>query len=72
MKGLGVAGLGSGVNAGTMISLVSAGNSLVLSATRTLHWMAIDGKAPRGFSRHTKNGIPYVNDPIVLSKSVHC
>ncbi|KAL2826281.1 amino acid permease/ SLC12A domain-containing protein [Aspergillus cavernicola] len=58
MQRLGIAGLGSVVNAGIMISLVSAGNALLFSATRTLHGMASDGKAPRVFAYCTKNGIP--------------
>ncbi|KAL4988653.1 cytochrome P450 [Aspergillus falconensis] len=58
MQRLGIAGLGSVVNAGIMISLVSAGNALLFSATRTLHGMAMDGKAPRVFARCTGNGIP--------------
>ncbi|KAE8350313.1 amino acid permease/ SLC12A domain-containing protein [Aspergillus coremiiformis] len=58
MQNLGIAGLGSVVNAGIMISLVSAGNALLFSATRTLHGMAIDGKAPRLLAHCTKNGIP--------------
>lgn len=58
MQNLGIAGLGSVVNAGIMISLVSAGNALLFAATRTLHGMALDGKAPHFFSHCTKRGIP--------------
>ncbi|KAL5363848.1 amino acid permease-domain-containing protein [Aspergillus floccosus] len=58
MERLGIAGLGSVINAGVMISLLSAGNALLFSATRTLHGMAVDGKAPKVFSHCTKNGIP--------------
>lgn len=58
MERLGIAGLGSVINAGIMISLLSAGNALLFSATRTLHGMAVDGKAPKVFSHCTKNGIP--------------
>ncbi|KAL4901684.1 hypothetical protein BDW74DRAFT_187274 [Aspergillus multicolor] len=58
MQRLGIAGLGSVVNAGIMISLVSAGNALLFSATRTLHGMAVDGKAPRFFAKCTGKGIP--------------
>lgn len=58
MERLGIAGLGSVINAGIMISLLSAGNALLFSATRTLHGMAVDDKAPKVFSHCTKNGIP--------------
>ncbi|KAL4877392.1 amino acid permease-domain-containing protein [Aspergillus karnatakaensis] len=58
MQRLGIAGLGSVVNAGIMISLVSAGNALLFSATRTLYGMAVDGKAPRVLAYVTRNGIP--------------
>ncbi|KAL3457283.1 amino acid permease-domain-containing protein [Aspergillus heterothallicus] len=58
MQRLGVAGLGSVVNAGIMLSLVSAGNALLFSATRTLYGMAVDHKAPKVFAHLTRNGIP--------------
>ncbi|KAL4939693.1 hypothetical protein BDV06DRAFT_224751 [Aspergillus oleicola] len=58
MQRLGIAGLGSVVNAGIMLSLLSAGNALLFSATRTLHGMAMEGKAPRLFAHCTKNGVP--------------
>ncbi|KAL2793145.1 amino acid permease/ SLC12A domain-containing protein [Aspergillus keveii] len=58
MQRLGIAGLGSVVNAGIMVSLVSAGNALLFSAARTLYGMALDGKAPRVLGVCTKKGIP--------------
>ncbi|KAL4954660.1 amino acid permease-domain-containing protein [Aspergillus filifer] len=58
MQRLGIAGLGSVVNAGIMLSLLSAGNALLFSATRTLHGMAVEGKAPRFFAYCTKKGVP--------------
>lgn len=58
MQRLGVAGLGSVVNAGIMLSLVSAGNALLFSATRTLYGLASDGKAPSVFAHVNKKGIP--------------
>lgn len=58
MQRLGIAGLGSVVNAGIMLSLLSAGNALLFSATRTLHGMAVEGKAPQFFAYCTKNGVP--------------
>ncbi|KAL3487216.1 amino acid permease-domain-containing protein [Aspergillus germanicus] len=58
MQRLGIAGLGSVINAGIMVSLVSAGNALLFSAARTLYGMALDGKAPRVLGVCTKKGIP--------------
>ncbi|OBT69482.1 hypothetical protein VE03_01073 [Pseudogymnoascus sp. 23342-1-I1] len=58
MGNLGIAGLGSVANVGFMLSLVSAGNALLFAATRTIHGMATDGKAPQFFSYCMKNGIP--------------
>ncbi|KAL4746881.1 amino acid permease/ SLC12A domain-containing protein [Aspergillus terricola var. indicus] len=58
VKRFGIAGLGSVVNEGIMISLVSACNALLFSATRALHGMAMDGEAPRAFATCTGNGIP--------------
>ena len=46
------------VNALIMTSVFSAGNGLLFSATRTLHGMALEGHAPRFFSRCTKAGVP--------------
>ncbi|KAK2812444.1 hypothetical protein FQN50_001445 [Emmonsiellopsis sp. PD_5] len=60
MKNFGIAGLGSVVNAGILLSLISAGNGLLFCAARTLHGMAVEGKAPKFFSYCTKNGIPLV------------
>ncbi|CAK7232018.1 hypothetical protein SCUCBS95973_008120 [Sporothrix curviconia] len=46
------------VNALIMTSVFSSGNGLLFAATRTLHGMALEGHAPRFFSRCTKAGVP--------------
>lgn len=52
------AGLASLVNALIMTSIFSAGNGLLFAATRTLHGMALEGHAPRFFSKCTNAGVP--------------
>ncbi|KAK2765100.1 hypothetical protein FQN54_008799 [Arachnomyces sp. PD_36] len=59
MVKFGIKGLPDLVNALIMTSVLSAGNNVVFSATRTLHGMAIDGKAPHFFSKCSKAGVPY-------------
>ncbi|OOF98431.1 hypothetical protein ASPCADRAFT_164989 [Aspergillus carbonarius ITEM 5010] len=54
-----IAVLPSLVNALIMTSVFSAGNNLVFSAARTLHGMALEGKAPSLFARCTRHGLPY-------------
>ncbi|KAK2788447.1 hypothetical protein FQN53_003593 [Emmonsiellopsis sp. PD_33] len=66
MKNFGIAGLGSVVNAGILLSLISAGNGLLFCAARTLHGMAVEGKAPKFFSYCTKNGIPYAHLALII------
>ncbi|KIY65292.1 hypothetical protein CYLTODRAFT_492447 [Cylindrobasidium torrendii FP15055 ss-10] len=46
------------VNAGVMSALFSAGNSYVYCASRTLFGLALEGKAPRFFTRCTRQGVP--------------
>lgn len=58
MGRLSIQGLPHLVNALIMTSIFSAGNGLLFSATRTLHGMALEGHAPRVFSRCTKAGVP--------------
>jgi len=48
------------VNALVMTSIVSAGNGLLFSATRTLHGMSVEGHAARVFSKCTKSGVPII------------
>ncbi|KAL4963138.1 amino acid permease/ SLC12A domain-containing protein [Aspergillus stella-maris] len=47
------------VNALIMTSVLSAGNNVIFSAARTLHGMALDGKAPSFLAKCNKYGLPY-------------
>lgn len=58
MDRLKISGLPHLVNALIMTSILSAGNGLLFSATRTLHGMAVEGHAPSVFSKCTKAGVP--------------
>jgi len=58
MQRLKISGLPHLVNALIITSIVSAGNGLLYSATRTLHGMSLEGHAPRIFSYCTKKGVP--------------
>jgi amino acid transporter len=59
MVEFGIKGLPDLVNALIMTSVLSAGNNVVFSAARTLHGMAVDGKAPPFFAKCSKAGVPY-------------
>lgn len=59
MLEFGIKGVPDLVNALIMTSVLSAGNNVIFSAARTLHGMAIDGKAPSFFSKCNKHGLPY-------------
>lgn len=59
MVEFGIQGVPDLVNALIITSVLSAGNNVVFSAARTLHGMAIDGKAPRFFAKCSKYGLPY-------------
>ncbi|KAH6909114.1 amino acid permease/ SLC12A domain-containing protein [Coprinopsis sp. MPI-PUGE-AT-0042] len=56
----GIRGLGSVINAVILIAAWSAGNSDMYAASRTLHALALEGKAPAIVRKCTKNGLPYV------------
>jgi amino acid transporter len=58
MVQFGIKGVPDVVDALIMTSVRSAGNNVVFSAARTLHGMAIDGKAPPSFAKGNKYGIP--------------
>jgi amino acid transporter len=58
MQRLKISGLPHLVNALIITSILSAGNGLLYSATRTLHGMSLEGHAPRVFSYCTKKGVP--------------
>ncbi|KAK2875363.1 hypothetical protein FQN49_001657 [Arthroderma sp. PD_2] len=54
------------VNAMVLSAAFSAGNSYVYCASRCLYGLALEGKAPRIFTRCAKNGVPIYSVGIVL------
>ncbi|KAL4921107.1 amino acid permease/ SLC12A domain-containing protein [Aspergillus aurantiobrunneus] len=58
MDRLGIPVLPHIVNAMILLAVFSAGNSYVYCASRTLFGLALDGKAPRFFTKCTKAGVP--------------
>ncbi|PBP20346.1 Amino acid/polyamine transporter I [Diplocarpon rosae] len=59
-KRAGITGVPSLINALILTSAWSAGNSQMLSATRVLYGLAIDGRAPKIFTRLNRFAIPWV------------
>lgn len=59
MTNLGIDVLPHITNALLVTAIFSAGNSYVYCASRTLYAMAIDGHAPKIFSKCNKKGVPY-------------
>lgn len=55
------------VNAMVLGSAFSAGNSYCYCASRSLYGMALEGKAPKIFTRCTRNGVPIYCVGIVLA-----
>ena len=58
------------VNAGVLASAFSAGNSYVYCASRSLFGLALEGKAPKVFTKCTKQGVPYLCVAVVLAISL--
>ncbi|KAF9877468.1 hypothetical protein CkaCkLH20_05168 [Colletotrichum karsti] len=58
MENLGIGGLPHLVNALILTSIFSAGNTYTYCATRTLHSLALEGRAPRVLRKVNKRGIP--------------
>ncbi|KAH6643500.1 amino acid permease-domain-containing protein [Boeremia exigua] len=58
MSNMGIGVLPHIVSALLITSIFSAGNTYVYCATRTLYGMALEGRAPRMFSKTTTSGIP--------------
>ena len=54
------------VNAMVLGASFSAGNSYVYCASRSLYGLALDGKAPRLFTKCTKTGVPIYCVSVVL------
>jgi amino acid transporter len=48
----------------------SAGNSYVYCASRSLYGLALEGKAPRFFTKCTKQGVPFYSVGLVLAISL--
>lgn len=67
MVKFGIKGLPDLVNALIITSVLSCGNNVVFSATRVLHGMALDGKAPRILSTCNKFGVPYYALAVALA-----
>lgn len=58
------------VNFLVLSAVYSAGNSYVFCASRTLYGLALDGKAPRIFSKCNKNGVPHYAVGLTLAISL--
>ena len=58
------------VNAMVLTAAFSAGNSYVYCASRSLFGLALEGKAPRVFTRCTRNGVPIYCVALVLAISL--
>ncbi|QQS16376.1 MAG: amino acid permease [Neisseriales bacterium] len=58
LKRAGLASAAAVMNAVVLTSVLSAGNSGMYAATRTLYALATEGKAPRIFAKLSANGIP--------------
>ncbi|KAJ6468217.1 general amino acid permease AGP2 [Mycena sanguinolenta] len=58
MQRLHLGGLAHVVNALVMLSIFSAGNNYVYTASRTLYGMALEGRVPRVLAKCTANGVP--------------
>lgn len=67
MEILGVKVLPHIVNALLLTSIFSAGNTYVYCGTRTLYGMALEGRAPKIFTKCTKNGVPIFSFLLVIS-----
>lgn len=56
-----IKGLDHVINACLAVFVFSAANSDIYISSRTLYGIAVDGKAPRVFTRTTKAGVPFVS-----------
>ena len=70
MNRLGITVLPDIVNALVLTAAFSAGNSYVYCASRSLFGLALEGKAPKIFTRCTRNGVPVYCVLIVLLLSL--
>ncbi|ODN75770.1 hypothetical protein L202_05779 [Cryptococcus amylolentus CBS 6039] len=60
MQNLNIPILPSIVTGALIIVIISAGNAFTFNASRSLHALALDGKAPKVLRRLNKNGVPWV------------
>ncbi|KAL4787345.1 amino acid permease/ SLC12A domain-containing protein [Aspergillus varians] len=67
MSNMGIEGLPHIVNALLITSIFSAGNTYTYTATRILHSLALEGRAPRVLRKCTKNGVPIYCFVIVMA-----
>lgn len=70
MNRLGITVLPDIVNALVLSAAFSAGNSYVYCASRSLFGLALEGKAPKIFTRCTRNGVPVYCVLLVLALSL--
>ncbi|KAK7408343.1 general amino acid permease agp2 [Neonectria punicea] len=66
MNRLGIPILPHIVNAMVLLSAFSAGNSYVYCASRSLYGLALEGKAPKFFTKCTRTGVPVYCVIVVL------
>lgn len=57
----GIGGLPSVVNAGILLSALSAGNAFLYCTSRSLYSLAKDGAAPQIFARCNRHGVPWIS-----------
>ncbi|OGM49423.1 hypothetical protein ABOM_003496 [Aspergillus bombycis] len=67
MQNLGVNVLPHIVSALMVTTVFSAGNTYTYAATRALHGMAVEGRAPRFFSKTDRRGVPIYSFIVVMA-----
>ncbi|KNG82475.1 putative amino acid transporter, partial [Aspergillus nomiae NRRL 13137] len=67
MQNLGVGALPHIVSALVVTTVFSAGNTYTYAATRALHGMAVEGRAPRIFSKTDRRGVPIYSFIVVMA-----
>ncbi|KAL4913701.1 amino acid permease/ SLC12A domain-containing protein [Aspergillus aurantiobrunneus] len=66
MERLHIPVLPSIVNAALITTIVSSGNAYTFNASRSLHALALDGRAPKFLRRLNKRGVPYMGVIVVM------
>ncbi|KAL2860296.1 amino acid permease/ SLC12A domain-containing protein [Aspergillus pseudodeflectus] len=69
MERLQIPVLPSIVNAALITTIVSAGNAYTFNASRSLHALALDGRAPAFLRKLNKKGVPYMAVIVVMTLS---